>query len=128
MVALDTIRASNNRIRSTLPPGIVAVFVGATNGVGETTAKEFAKHAVAPRVYVIGRSEEAGHRIAAECKESNSEGSFTFIQTDASLMRNVDAVCAEIARKEKAVNVLFLTIGTLQHGSGTGPILTTLGY
>lgn len=119
MVALDTIRASNNRIKTSLPAGLVAVFVGATNGVGETTVKEFAKHATAPSVYIIGRSQEAGDRIAAECRESNPEGTFNFVQTDASLMRNVDAVSAEITRKETAINLLFLTIGTLERGTST---------
>ena len=118
MVALDLIRASNNQISSALPAGLVAVFAGATNGVGETTVKEFAKHATAPQVYIIGRSQEAGDRIARECRQSNPEGTFTFIQTDASLMRNVDAVCAKIANKETAINLLFLTIGTLQRGTG----------
>lgn len=114
MVALDTIRASNKQIRSVLPAGLVAVFVGATNGVGETTVREFAKHALAPQVYLLGRSQEAGERITGECRELNPEGTFTFIQTDASLMRNVDAVCAELANKETTINLLFLSVGTLQ--------------
>lgn len=118
MVALDTIRTSNSQIGPALPTGLVAVIVGATNGVGETTVKEFAKHATAPRAYTIGRSQEAGDRITAECNQSNPEGTFTFMQTDASLMRNADAVCAEIGRKETATNLLFLTVGTLQRGSG----------
>lgn len=118
MVVLDTVRASNSRIRTALPASLVALFVGATNGVGETTVREFAKHAAAPRVYVLGRSQEAGDRITAECRELNPEGTFNFIQTDASLMRNVDAVCADIASKETAINLLFLSVGTLQRDIG----------
>lgn len=34
-------------------------------------------------------------------------------------MRNVDAVCEEITSKEKALNLLFLSVGTLQVGGET---------
>ena len=116
MVALETVRASNQQIASALPSGLVAVFVGATNGVGEATVRQFAKYASAPRVYLIGRSEEAGARIVKECKALNPQGTFTFISKDTSLIRNVDEICDEIKQKEKSVNLLFLTIGTLQTG------------
>ncbi|THX78773.1 hypothetical protein D6D04_05548 [Aureobasidium pullulans] len=116
MVAVETIRASNSKIASTLPSGLVAVFVGATNGVGEATVRQFAKYASAPRVYLIGRSQDAGTRIVNECRALNAKGEFTFISKDTSLMRNVDEICETIKQKEKSVNLLFLTIGTLQTG------------
>jgi len=116
MVALEVIRASNQRIAATLPPGLVAVFVGATNGVGETTLRQFAKYVPSPRVYLIGRSQEAGTRITNECKALNPQGEFIFISKDTSLMRNVDDICDELKRREKTINLLFLTIGTLQTG------------
>ena len=116
MVSLDIITSSNDFIKSTLAPGLVAIFVGATNGVGETTVRQFAKHAVQPRVYIIGRSQEAGDRIATECRELNPEGTFVFLRKETHLMRNVDEICAEIASKEKVVNLLFLSVGTLQQG------------
>lgn len=116
MVALGTVRASNEKIAFTLPSGLVAVFVGATNGVGEATVRRFANHASAPRVYLIGRSQEAGTRIVDECKALNPDGKFIFIAKDTSLIRNVDEICRTIKQNEKSVNLLFLTIGTLQTG------------
>ena len=113
MVALTDVQSSNTRIASALPPGLVAVFVGATSGIGETSVKQFAKHSRQPRVYFIGRSQEAGDRIAAECKALNSEGEYIFIKADTSLIRNVDDVCRDIKNKEKAVNILFLSTGSL---------------
>jgi len=115
-LALETVRASNERIASTLPPRLVAVFVGATNGVGEATVRRFAKYTSAPRVYLIGRSQEAGTRIVNECKTLNPDGEFTFIAKDTSLIRNVDEIYRTIQQNEKSVNLLFLTIGTLQTG------------
>ncbi|CAD6564009.1 MAG: hypothetical protein ASARMPRED_002639 [Alectoria sarmentosa] len=113
MVSLAHVQSSNSRIASLLPPRLVAVFVGATSGIGEASLKEFAKHARQPRVYFVGRSQEAGDRIAAECKALNSEGEYIFVKADTSLIRTVDHVCSDIKSKEKAVNLLFLSTGSL---------------
>jgi NAD(P)-dependent dehydrogenase (short-subunit alcohol dehydrogenase family) len=123
MVALPEVQSSNSRIASALPPGLVAVFVGGTNGIGETTLKQFAKHARKPRVYFIGRSQEAGDRIAAECKALNSDGEYIFVKADTSLIRNVDDVCRDIKAKEKSVNLLFLSTGSLIVGTSMSTIL-----
>lgn len=118
MVSYDIVKASNAKISTALPAGLVAVFVGGTNGIGEYTLKQFARHTVEPRVYFIGRSVEAGDRIAKECKELNPKGTFTFIKRDTSLVRNVDELCEELKSKEKAINLLFLTTGTLDFTTG----------
>ena len=111
MVALSSIQSSNSLISSTLPPKLVAVFVGATSGIGEATLKQFAKHSIQPRAYFIGRSQDSGDRIAAECKILNPEGEYIFVKADASLIRVVDEVCDVINAKEKAINILFLSAG-----------------
>ena len=122
MVSFELITSSNNRIRSTLQAGLVVVFVGGTNGVGETTVRQFAKYAAQPRVYIIGRSQEAGDRITAECRALNPDGIFIFLKRETSLMRSVDEICNELASKEEVINLLFLTVGTLQLGiSGFSP-------
>ncbi|MCJ1380440.1 hypothetical protein MMC17_003543 [Xylographa soralifera] len=117
MVSLTDVQASNSSIASSLPAGLVAVFVGATSGIGEYTLLQFAKHARQPRVYFVGRSQEAGDRIAAKCKSLNADGQYTFSKADTSLLSNVDAVCRAIKSKETAVNLLFLTTGTLKLGA-----------
>jgi NADP-dependent 3-hydroxy acid dehydrogenase YdfG len=111
MVTLSDVQFSNSLISSTLPADLVAVFVGATSGIGETTLKQFAKYSRQPRAYLVGRSQDAGDRIVAECKALNSEGEYTFVKADVSLIRVVDEVCEEIKVKEKAVNILFLSAG-----------------
>ena len=116
MVSLEIVESSNDRIRSTLQAGLIAIFVGGTNGVGETTVRQFAKHAVQPRAYIVGRSQAAGDRVAADCRTLNPEGTFIFLKRETSLMRNVDEICNELASKEEVVNLLFLTVGTLQAG------------
>ena len=118
MVSLPICQASNSYVAKALPAGLVAVFVGGTNGIGETTLKQFAKHTRSPRVYFVGRSQEAGARIAAVCKTLNSEGEYYFMKADTSLIRVVDDICRDIKRKEKSINLLFLTTGTLIAGQG----------
>ena len=113
MVAYDHVKQSNTKILEDLPSGLVAVFIGGTNGVGQYTLRQFALSASRPRVYFVGRSQEAGERIANECKALNPRGTFTFIQADTSLIKNVDEVCHDIKSKEKAINLLFMTVGTL---------------
>jgi NADP-dependent 3-hydroxy acid dehydrogenase YdfG len=110
MVSLSDVRLSNSLISSTLPR-LVAVFVGATSGIGEITLKKFAKYSHQPRAYFVGRSQGAADRIVAECKALNPQGEYIFIKADVSLIRVVDKVCEEIMAKEKALNILFLSAG-----------------
>ncbi|KAJ9156210.1 putative Short-chain dehydrogenases/reductase [Pleurostoma richardsiae] len=113
MVPLPQVIASNERIAPTFPHGLVAVFVGGTSGVGEYTLKAFAKYSSKPRVYFIGRSQEAADRIIAECKELNPGGYFEFIKADVSLLKNVDDVCRQIKAKETTINILFQSQGSM---------------
>lgn len=122
MVNLEQTRASNSRIASDLPPGLVAVFVGGTGAIGRLTMLQLAKYAVKPKIYFIGRSQAAGDRLTAQLKELNTEGEYTFIPTDVSLLRNVDEVCREIKSKERYINILFLTLGNLEPKGKSGKL------
>ena len=113
MVSLTEVQSSNSLIPSVLPSGLVAVFVGATSGIGETTLKQFAKYTRQPHVYFIGRSQEAGDRITAECKALNKEGEYAFIKADVSLIKVVDDICRDIKSKEQSINLLFQCQGTM---------------
>ncbi|KAI1153772.1 putative short-chain dehydrogenases/reductase [Nemania diffusa] len=113
MVNLSDITASNERIPSALPSGLVAVFVGGTSGVGEHTLKAFAKHARGPKVIIVGRSQEAANRIMNECRQLSPDGHFEFIGADVSLLKNVDDVCRQIQQKVSAINLLFESQGSM---------------
>ncbi|KAI1421650.1 NAD(P)-binding protein [Xylaria sp. FL1777] len=111
MVSLSSIIASNSRISSALPSGLVGLFVGATSGIGEATLKQFAQQTTRPRAYFVGRSQEAADRIVDECKKLNPAGQYIFRKADVSLIRVVDEVCKEIKAKEQSINLLFLSCG-----------------
>ena len=117
MVALTDVKASNERIASTFPEGLVAIFVGGTSGVGEYTLKKFAKYAPNSRVYIVGRSQEAADRIIRECCQLSPRSKFDFIKADVSLLKNVDQVCRQIKSKESAVNILFQSQGSMAYDS-----------
>ncbi|KAJ4357138.1 uncharacterized protein N0V89_001713 [Didymosphaeria variabile] len=118
MVTLNEAIASNKRIASSFPDGLVAVFIGGTSGVGEYTVKAFAKYVSKPRAYVVGRSKEAADRIIHECQRMNSEGRFEFIAVDVSLLQNIDDVCRQIRSKESAINILFQSQGSMGFTKG----------
>ncbi|RGP74910.1 hypothetical protein FSPOR_1083 [Fusarium sporotrichioides] len=90
MVSLSDVQQTNALAASKLPAGLVAVFAGATAGIGETALKAFAKHALRPKIYFIGRSQEAGDRLQIELRNINPEGSYVFVKKDMSLLENVD--------------------------------------
>ncbi len=112
MVALDQVIGSNKRIKSTFPNGLIAVFVGGSSGIGEYTVKKLVKYAPNPRIYIVGRSQQAAHRIIQECKDINSGAYVEFIKADISLIQVVDNVCQQIKRKETSINLLFESQGS----------------
>jgi short-subunit dehydrogenase len=122
MVSLEQMRASNSRIKTALPAELVAVFAGATSGIGESSLRQFVKHTVRPRVYFLGRSKESGVRISTELQKLNPEGEYHYISVDISSIKAVDKVSQDIKDKEQVINLLFLSTGTMV--SGKGALLT----
>lgn len=118
MVALSDVEASNKRIASAFPDGLVAVFVGGTSGVGEYTLKALAASCSKTRAYIVGRSQQAADRIISECKQVCPDGTFEFFQTDVSLVKNVDEACRQIRSKVSAINILFLSQGSMDFTRG----------
>jgi len=113
MVSLDIVRKSNGGLNSTIPPRLVALFVGGSSGIGRSTLRQLARHAEAPTAYIIGRSESNAAPLLKELGQINPHGSFNFIEADVSLISNVDKACEDIKRREKALNLLFMTPGGL---------------
>ncbi|KAE8369985.1 hypothetical protein BDV27DRAFT_140882 [Aspergillus caelatus] len=112
MVSITTILDSNSNITHRHGPGLVAVFVGGTSGIGESTARAFIRNTDASRAYLIGRDQERAMRIIEELKQKKPDSEVTFIKSNVSLLREVDKACAIIREKENRVNILFLSPGT----------------
>lgn len=112
MVATKDIRAWNATLKSQ-GPGHVSVFVGATSGIGETTAIHLAKLTNAPRIYLVGRSKSKLSSLKEELQTINSEATIEVVVSETSLLEQVDIASKEILAKEKKIDLLFMTTGYL---------------
>jgi NADP-dependent 3-hydroxy acid dehydrogenase YdfG len=101
-------------------PGLVAVFAGATAGIGLATLQQFAKNANGPRAYIIGRSREKASHLIANLKVSNPMGTFIFMEAQISLIKEVDKICEEIQKLERHVDILCMSPGYLSLGGRHG--------
>ncbi|KAF4625754.1 hypothetical protein G7Y89_g12411 [Cudoniella acicularis] len=111
-ISLEIVQASNAQLRE-LGPGLVALFVGGTSGIGEFTLKAFVQNTISPRVYIVGRSAPAAERIIKECKELNKDGKVEFLKANVTELAEVDRVCKEIEKKEEKINLIVQTQGNL---------------
>ncbi|KAE8375464.1 hypothetical protein BDV26DRAFT_283453 [Aspergillus bertholletiae] len=114
MVSLKTVQASNAGLRAL--PNITALFVGGTSGIGQSTLRQLARYADSPTAYIIGRDKARASPFLSELQQLSPKGRFHFIEADVSLVRNVDAVCRQIAQQEKHLNFLFMTPGGISLG------------
>ncbi|KAL3487613.1 hypothetical protein BJX62DRAFT_253882 [Aspergillus germanicus] len=111
MVALNAVKTHNANLSSSLAPGLVAVFVGGTSGIALSTALALARHTSSPKIYLIGRSQPAADDAISTIKSINPSATPTFLESDISLLKNVDSVCADISAREQKLNLLFMTPG-----------------
>lgn len=93
--------------------------MGGTSGIGESTARAFVKHALSPRVYLIGRNAQQAAKIIDEMHKSNPRAEVRFLKKDVSLLHAVDEACEEIKAVEKEVNLLFMSPGISKGGDST---------
>ena len=110
MVNIKDVRISNANFTAN-PQGMVALSVGGTSGIGKGTLKQFAKQANSPKVYIVGRSKPAAIPLLNELQTLNPQGNFIFIESEISLIKNVDAVCKEIKETEQKLDFIFLSPG-----------------
>ncbi|CAK7203117.1 hypothetical protein SEUCBS139899_005846 [Sporothrix eucalyptigena] len=110
MVSLKDIRASNGRLNEA-GEGVVAVFLGATSGIGLAVLKEFAQYALKPNVYFVARNAVAAASIVEELRHLNADGKYEVIEKDVSLVADANAVAAVVKAKESKVDLLFMSVG-----------------
>lgn len=123
MVKLNNVRISNRSLQE-LPPGLVAVFVGATSGIGLATLKQFARDTNGARAYIIGRSREKVNHIIDALKRINPMGTFIFIEGQFSLIKEVDRISEQIKNLENHVDILCMSPGYLSLGGRKGVCLS----
>jgi len=75
---LSQIVQQSNALIASLPEGLVALFTGATSGIGHSALQHFAHHASSPRIYTVARpSTVASHEnLLTSLRHSNPTGTF----------------------------------------------------
>lgn len=135
MVGIETVRASNAKVVSL--PGLVALFVGATQGIGQATLQHLTKYAPASsRIYTVARpSSLAKHQAeVASLRKQNPSGTYEIIEADVSLIAEVDKIITAVKKKETKLDVLVLSTGFLAFdgfnptAEGHDPSLVTAYY
>jgi NADP-dependent 3-hydroxy acid dehydrogenase YdfG len=127
MVTIKDVRESNLAFKlSDHASTMVAIFMGATSGIGMGTLKQYARYAQGGKAYIVGRSKMAAQPLLDELKQSNPTGTFEFIESEISLIKNVDVVCEAIKAKENKVDILFMSPGFLAYGGRIGSSLHAL--
>ena len=122
MVALDTVRQANAAL--TKRESLTAVFVGATTGIGEYSARaltnSYGQGGKGLRIYIVGRNERAAEAIISDLRQVSKSGHFQFVRANsAALLKDVDRVSAEIIKAEEAasqtpkIDLLVMTQGYL---------------
>lgn len=134
MVLLQTVQLSNAHIRN-LPQGLVALFIGATSGIGQSTLQHFAQNAPSPRIYTVARSQTAAshEQFLSSLRESSPSGTYNLIKADISLVSEVDKVVSAVDQEEK-IDILFMSAGFIAFegrkntAEGLDPSMTTRYY
>lgn len=128
MVHISAIRTANEAFVNSQP--LVAVFSGATQGIGEYTLRTLVKYhgANGPglRVYLIGRRQEPADKLFAEFKTISPSAEFVFVKAaDLTLLKDADEACHEILTMESKapfrggpprVDLLCMTQGFVRFG------------
>ncbi|KAL1660661.1 hypothetical protein GGF50DRAFT_130112 [Schizophyllum commune] len=111
MPSLATVREFNSHVTPVAKPP-VAVFVGGTSGIGRGMARAFAHHMKGnARLIIIGRNKSAADALIASLPSPANTLS-SFIPCEASLMRSIDAACAQLAKRDvDKLNYLVLSVG-----------------
>lgn len=112
MTSLATLRASNAQLTGTTLPQ-VAVFVGATAGIGRATLTQYVNKGYPLKAYIVGRNEEEFKPVLSELRASNKAAELVFLEGQISLLAEAKRLTDEILRREKHVDMLFLSAGFL---------------
>ncbi|GAB4515494.1 MAG: SDR family oxidoreductase [Anaerolineae bacterium] len=89
----------------------VVIVTGATNGIGEVTARELAR--MGANVAIIARSESKAQATVAEIQAATNNPNVNYLLADLSLMADVRRVAEEFKARYNGLDVLVNNAGAL---------------
>lgn len=128
-VTITEVKSSNSQITTEIAPKI-AVFVGATSGIGKAALSRLLAQQTAIKVYLIGRNAAKNQALIAQLRETNSKANIIFLEGEVSLLAEVKRICGEIKAKESSIDALYLSTGYIPHAGRESKLMCSLivGY
>lgn len=87
--------------------GKIAIITGGTSGMGEASAKRFAKAGAC--VVIVGRNNERGEKIAEDIRQHGGEAAY--FHMDVSNENEVKKFITQVYERYKKINILFNNAG-----------------
>ncbi|KAH8589547.1 hypothetical protein B0O99DRAFT_523037 [Bisporella sp. PMI_857] len=112
MVSLTEVRASNAQLTGNTTPR-VAVFVGATAGIGKATLTQLVASGFPLKAYVVGRDEREFQPFLSEMRNLNPGAELVFLQGQISLMAETKRLTEAILGSEHHINLLYVNMPKL---------------
>lgn len=112
MVNIAKIRQCNAKLKASTTPQ-VAVFVGATSGIGKITLAKLVRLGFPIKAYVIGRKETEPEfkPFLEELRAANPKADLVWIEGQVTLLAEVRRICLDIKARESKIDLLFLSAG-----------------
>jgi NAD(P)-dependent dehydrogenase (short-subunit alcohol dehydrogenase family) len=110
MVSLSEMRASNTRITEDTVPHI-AVFTGATDGIGKAALVRLLATKLPIKVYVIGRNGDKHKAFLDQLRGSNKQANVIWLEGQLTLLADTRRLCDEIKAREKCIDALYMSAG-----------------
>ena len=113
MVARINVQNSNVRCWQHTA-GFIAVFVGATAGIGRATLEELLHYGgETMKVYIVGRAMQQRSEWLESLRVINPTATVIIIESNVALLEDVAKVCRHILVKETKVDMLFMSAGMI---------------
>jgi NAD(P)-dependent dehydrogenase (short-subunit alcohol dehydrogenase family) len=90
----------------------IALVTGGTDGIGKAIAHGLAKQGIV--VVVVGSNASKGAAAAHELRDASGNDHVEFLQADLSLIRNVDALAAQVLGRWRQLHYLVLCAGIMR--------------
>lgn len=121
MVNKSEILSSNEKVAQQHLKSRVAVFMGATTGIGASTLNQMVTMLEDSTFYVLGRNpaDIAGRLEQLRATASKRGNRIIFIETQVSYISNIDNACNQILAAETKVDYLCMSPGGMPFGGAT---------
>jgi NAD(P)-dependent dehydrogenase (short-subunit alcohol dehydrogenase family) len=125
MPPLAQIQSQNAALRAKQHRDIVAVFAGATGGIGLGTLQTTTTIFPNPTIYILGRSASRFAPHLSTLQTLNPSATLIFLERDPTLLSEIDKACAEILARQTRIDYLFMSPGLIPL-NGPQPTLENL--